>query len=85
MPINVMEKVSINVSIVVFLSNVKDTLHQWNFFKWPNVYNADLSLRAMVSTLILDGPCKWKLKQKFWKGIVVEMDKIQVQSPWFQH
>jgi hypothetical protein len=37
----------------------------------------------MVSTLSLDGPCKWKLKQNFRKGIVVEMDKIQVQSQGF--
>jgi cytochrome oxidase assembly protein ShyY1 len=32
----------------------------------------------MVSTLILDGLGKWKLKRKFWKEIVVEMDKIEV-------
>jgi hypothetical protein len=37
----------------------------------------------MVSTLSLDGPGKWKLKKRFRKGIVVEMDKIEVQSPVF--
>jgi hypothetical protein len=26
-----------------------------------------------------------EVEAKFWKRIVVEMDKIQVQSPWFQH
>jgi hypothetical protein len=40
-------------------------------------------IRAMVSTLSLDGPGKWKLKKRFQKGIVVEMDKIEVQSPVF--
>ena len=37
----------------------------------------------MVSTLRLDGLEKWNLKRRFWKEIVVEMDKIEVQSPIF--
>jgi hypothetical protein len=38
---------------------------------------------AQVSTPCLDGPGKWKLKKRFQKGIVVKMDKIEVQSPVF--
>jgi hypothetical protein len=42
-----------------------------------------IGIKSMVSTLILDGPCKWKLKRRFHKEIVVEMDKIEFQSPIF--
>jgi hypothetical protein len=38
---------------------------------------------AMVSTLSLFGPGKWKLKKRFQKGVVAEMDKIEFQSPVF--
>jgi hypothetical protein len=37
----------------------------------------------MVSKLSLDGRRKWNLKKRFQKGIVVEMEKIEVQSPVF--
>jgi hypothetical protein len=42
-----------------------------------------ISIKAMVSTLRLYGPGKWKLKKRFRKGIFVKMDKIEVQIPVF--
>jgi hypothetical protein len=34
-------------------------------------------IRAMVSTLSLDGPRKWRLKRRFQREIVVEKNKIE--------
>jgi hypothetical protein len=52
---------------------------------WPFKWLGKLQngIRAMVSTLSLDEPCNWMLNKKFWKGIVVEMEKIQVQIHGF--